>query len=272
MAAKGDHHGVPKQHYQPPPPDQVLASLKAKLSTCKPDFKGHLGPAAKNKTQQTVEREIAAERRKLAGEGPFRPFQRGKIVVALDGTKVGKVLPHHSNHDEQHGEQAASTRVELPPEHHNRNKYKQELDPATGKPVLSTVLTWTGDELPTNVNSQRRTGRRAFPEKMDITNPLETEDSTRFRVRATRQDVEDLTPRHRTTLIRQITLTNPKFTADTRVEHATKHWDPMTQLLAHAFVEPEKKVKKTPTPRAAEKNSVRLVALMRRSQSARAWR
>ena len=48
-------------------------------------------------------------------------------------------------------------------------------------------------------------------------------------------------------------------------------WDPMTQLMAHAFMEaPPPRAKKIPPP--MRKNNVRMVGIMRRTKSAHAWK
>ena len=118
----------------------------------------------------------------------------------------------------------------------------------------------------------KRTGRKAFEEKYISDLQRVAKEDKPTVTRATRSDVEDLTPRHRTALIRTLTLAHPKFTQQSVVQRSTECWDPMTQLLSHAYMEQPKKPQPKPRPVSA-RNSVRMVALMRQAQGKqqRAW-
>jgi hypothetical protein len=117
-----------------------------------------------------------------------------------------------------------------------RNAYRQVLDEKTKRPMINSVLQWEfGAPDPSVTDPDSRPGLRVSKRKFETSDDQQGDFFDAHNVRAVRQDLEALTPRHRTALVRQIAMANPKFTAETRVERREKVWDHMTQLIAHEF-------------------------------------
>lgn len=276
----------PKEHirFVPPPPAQALAELKNLIARAKPDFKGHLGPKLVVKKADDIKKEHDAKVKMLPDGERFRDFFHPRQPLAAEATKTTKVRPSSAQPRPSSADGPLSYRD---PRHPNYNIYKQQLDEKTGKPLLETVLHWDESREQEKISSGKllhdgkRTGRKAFAEKYDSNLQREAANPTTKISHATRQDVEDLTPRHRTALIRTLSFAHPKFTQSSVVHHSTTQWNEMSQLLRHAYADerpkPPRSASQTKTPRRSEsarvRNSVRMVALMREAQGRhqRAW-
>ena len=263
-----------RERVQGRPTKEILAGLKDLMKKVQPDFRGNLAAPVELKTAASVKAKITAEHKKWADETqPFKPA-KVKEHLSFAATRAGKRVasadgrPRTADEaDKENAERADSMRAIL------SNPYKQELDPATKRPVINGILSWGDEAAKAGAEGappcQRpRTALRIFPKKYESTAGADFFDASN--VRAVRQDLEALTPRHRTALIRQIVMANPKFTADTRLARPRQQWDPMSQLLSHAFAEPP-----PPKPRPtaeAKVPKVRILPLERRANSARPWR
>ena len=281
MAGRPQHERV-----QTRPTQVILADLKGLMKKVQPDFRGNVGPAVELKTAAGVKAAREAEHKRWAAgaaDGPFKPA-KVKEHLSLAATRPGKrcagadgTRPRTAGTDASEGDKENATvmREIL------TNPYKQELNPSTKKPLINDVMSWgagaagaDGEDgaAPAPPCARPRTSLKIFPQKFESSPGADFFDA--HNVRAVRQDLEALTPRHRTALIRQIVMANPKFTADTRLTRPRTQWDPMSQLLAHGFAEP-------PAPKArpaakAKAPQVKVMPLVRRANSAsadrqRAW-
>jgi hypothetical protein len=187
-------------------------------------FLGHIPAAVPIKTKDTIEADKKRRDAKLAGKTLFKAGANPKKPVLATATRCGK-----------HGFEPLKEEAAVPPTLHAvRNIYNQEIDEATKRPLIDSVLSWNfgrGDVQ----KADNHTGLRVYRRKFETSDDQHGDFFDAHNVRAVRQDLEALTPRHRTALVRQIVMANPKFTAETRIARRHEHWDPMTQLLAHAF-------------------------------------
>lgn len=264
----------PRTHFQPKKYKEVVKGLKALMDKVKPDFRGNLGPPVELKTATSIKQKIEAEHKKWAGDkafAPFKPKERaslqathvGKRTMSADGTRPlsqdGSLANKENRLAEDVERRASYMRGIL------GNPFKQELDSVTQKPLITQILSWGGGaEIQTKAPLERpKTALRIFPQKYETSEQAEFFDAAN--VRAVRQDLEALTPRHRTALIRQICMANPKFTKETRIQRSREHWDPMSQLLSHAFAVPPPPKPKPAIP--AKAAPVRVMPLMRKRAS-----
>lgn len=284
--------------------DEALKGLKKLLGRCQPDYRGNLGPKTEPKTQQTVTAALQAKQKQNVTLDTFRPYAKpkGAYWIAADATHTGKYHAPAKSAD------AAAEESEITKRHQEaladvtrplNNPYKQQLDKKSGRPLVATVLTWPQERDAAAARADvERPKLRIFSKKFETSEVAGKSSHNAFfdaaNVRAVSKDLEALTPRHRTALIRQICLNNPKFTAETKLDRPRHHWDPMTQLLAHAYAEPpepqatlsSRKARRshsaTPAngnpstveePGQARRNNIRMVALMRSTSAAkqRAW-
>ena len=238
--------------------EQLAGKLKWLINRARPDFKGNQPAFAQPKTLQSVVRAKKCEESKLAGESDFMPFWHGKVPLGYIATK-GSVI---RGKDEIRMIEPVEPVDENHPSH---NPYRQRLDPATQKPEVYTALTWQEKNLGNAVVT--RTGKKLFQEKCQPTSTLNPPEENKWRPQ--RKDIDGHAPLHQLQTLRKDALLHPKFTAESRLAHAEAHWDPMSQLLSHAFLEPPKRQ----VPKVAAKaNKIRMVDVMRRTSSAHAWR
>lgn len=234
--------------------DKTLSELKQLVARTKPDFRGHIPAPAPVKTRESVEKAQAAEKKQLAGAATFKAYASTKPK-----NQLGYTATHCSKATKD-----VPKRVDDGPQARPRQQPRQQMDERTNQPVMNSVMSWP-EERDGFVAEKTRPGLRIFTKKYET-----SDDQNSFfdasNVRAVRQDLEALTPRHRTALIRQISMANPKFTKDTRLERPREHWDPMSQLMSHAYAaEAQQRPRSRPASATARrKNNVRLVAVMRR--------
>lgn len=279
--------------------DMLIEKLKWLNGRAKPDFQGNLNPHPRNKTATSVQHQKQKENRLRTSPDEFKPFSRNHRVnypnnLRMDATKL---LLHRSDscgkEEEETMMRKKQQEVVLSSLHPNRNEYKQELDPNTGRPVVATLLHWHHEAHPTPETSYHF-GRRAFPEKSRSAKnilgqpPIHLAGTTtssdgcdEVYPRLVTQDLANASPGQKVEFLRAEMLLHPKFTAKTKLDHAGKYWDPMSQLLSHAFLGDaetknqtmkKEKEKKQEEEGHNRKNPIRMVALMRRNNSAKAWR
>ena len=245
--------------YIAPPIDQLLNKLDWLTGRSVTDFKGHAPrPERKLKLADVASLKEAAER-KMVG-GVFVPFTRGKNASKAD-------VPYHASRLGVVRREDNKENIRFAPQvdrnHPNHNNYKQRLDPTTGRPELATVLTYNEEWLPQAKTTGKRTVCR--PQSSDI---FGTSPAT-VGARPLNDHVAEVDANSRCAVLRDDLMRHPMFTKESKIAHATVHWDPMSQLLAHQYIEPPKK----DLPRAkSKKNPVRMTGLSRSMPPAtRAW-
>jgi hypothetical protein len=256
--------------------ERLAAKLKWLVNRAKPDFKGNQPAFVAPKTLKSVAQAKKQEEAKLAGEADFRPFSHGKVPLGFIATKpaIYKGSGTHLRQDQTEGERdgaaelvVVTERTQRDENHPNHNSYHQRLDPETHKPEMYSALTWQDINL--GNSTQHRSGKRLFHEKCGPTSTTTPPSEEVWRPQ--RKDVEGCSVQHRLQTIRKDALLHPKFTAQSRIAHAETHWDPMSQLLSHAFLVPPPRIERTalvPKP-----NKIRMVHIMRRTKSSpAAWK
>jgi len=220
----------------------IKAELEKLKARAKPDFRGHIPAPAPVKTRESVEAARKARAAMNVATDPFKPgaarSDKRADPVGFVATKLHKKLPATAASDgptPQHADPTAPPPGKPAPS--IRNAYRQVLDAQTQRPEINRILQWEyGAPDPTVRDPDCRPGLRISKRKFETSDDQQGDFFDAHNVRAVRQDLEALTPRHRTALVRQIAMANPKFTADTRLRRREKVWDPMTQLLAHEFM------------------------------------
>jgi hypothetical protein len=248
--------------------ERLSAKLKWLVNRAKPDFKGNQPAFVPPKTLQSVVRAKKVEESKLAGEADFLPFSHGKVPLGLIATKpaISKNSARLRQNTAERDEMVAEGEP-VDENHPNHNTYHQRLDPATRKPEMYSALTWQDTNL--GNPAVERTGKRLFQEKCGVTSTLSPPEQHKWRPQ--RKDIEGHAPQHQLQTLRKDAMMHPKFTAKSRLAHAETHWDPMSQLLAHAFLE---QPPRREGPKIVQKqNKIRMIHVMRRSSSTpAAWK
>ena len=240
--------------------DQLLNKLDWLKSRSVTDFKGHAPQPEKKLKMGDVIKAKEANERKLVG-GLFVPFTHNKNAaktnIPYHATRVGVIRKHE---DDKENLQRFTSQPD--PCHPTNNSYKQRLDPSTGRPEVSTVLNYNEEWIP----QPKREGKRHCGPRHQTSIFGSTSGPN---ARPLNDHVADLEAGARCSLLRDDLMRHPMFTKESKIAHATTHWDPMSQLLAHQFVEPPLKDR----PKAkAKRNPVRMAGLSRSVPPAhRAW-
>lgn len=251
--------------YAPPPTDQILSKLAWLQGRAQPDFKGHVPKAEPKLTVDSVRAKKNAEQKLRCGAGDFLPFQNAtnkNIRMRFDATKVNVLKK-----DKENAFPPQSPAPTHGSAHPNNNAYHQELDPTSGRPLMNTVLSYNEDQF---IPQPRPTGRRTFPDRNAGMSIFDRSSSASAAThRPIYEEVRESTPGQRLEVLRADLMRHPMFTATSKIAHTTTHWDPMTQLMAHQFSAPPPR-KERPTLQQ-KRNPVRMVEVMRRSNSAKPW-
>ena len=228
--------------------DKLIAKLDWLISRTKPDFKGNAAPFPKNKSLNSVKKAKTTESRLMAG-GDYMSA-KPDVPLSMHATRLGTV----------HREGPVLEQQDLPADP-CRNPYHQVLDRDTKRPEVMSILQWRGVTRP-----EKRTGKRqvAPPSSDNV-----EEDWAANGARPTAKDVDMATPLQRLQLLRQDALEHPMFTSQSRLGRAKEFWDPMSQMGPDAIRHPPVKEK---APVEIRRNAVRMVSIMRRTQSSPAWR
>lgn len=243
--------------------DQLLSKLAWLQGRSQPDFKGHVPAAEPRLTANMVRERREAEAKKRCSAEDFLPFQKSSnkyVNMRFDATKPSVRIASKDPIPE--------STSRLPASHPHNNIYRQELDPSTGRPAMNTVLSYNED---TFIPQPRPTGRRTFRDRGEGSDIFLRASSSGAKVhrRPDYNDIHEVGVGERLNVLRADLMRHPMFTAESKIAHSTTHWDPMTQLLHHQFMESPPR-KERPTLQQ-KKNPVRMVEVMRRSKSARPW-
>lgn len=228
--------------------DKLIAKLDWLISRTKPDFKGNAAPFPKNKTLSSVKKAKVNESRLRSGEEYMSA--KPDVPLSMHATRLGTV----------HRDSPVRYEQELPADP-CRNPYHQLLDRDTNRPEVMSILQWRGQS-----RDERRTGKRQVvpPSTENV-----EDDWAANGARPTAKDVDMATPLQRLQLLRQDALEHPMFTGQSRLSRAKEFWDPMSQMGPNAIRHPPTKEK---APVEIRRNAVRMVGIMRRTQSSPAWR
>lgn len=202
-----------------------LADLQRRART---DFRGHVPAPEPLKTKDMIEKAKKVRESQMVDPKPFKPgaarTDKKFDPLGFTATKPGKRVDSSRLQYEDHQQPPSPPRP-------SRNGYNQELDPDTQRPMMASVLAWKyGEQGSAPPAEQHKSGLKIFRQRYETSDDQQGDFFDAHNVRAVRQDLEALTPRHRTALIRQIAMANPKFTAETRARRRSEHWDPMSQV------------------------------------------
>jgi hypothetical protein len=245
---------------------EIKTRLDTLIKKTRPDFRGHIPAPVPLKTKDSVTQDKKAEASKLAGSRDFRPSMHVREPLGFAATHCAK----HGTTPQETAARPLKRTVSVD----TRNVYNQVLDEGTRRPLIDSVLSWNTGPQGVPVH---RPSLRIFRQKYETSDDQHGDFFDAHNVRAVRQDLEALTPRHRAALVRQIALANPKFTVETKLSRRKEHWDPMSQLLSHAYMPTTDDLTAghpRNAPRTTGRSGVRIVAAYRnRSASAshRPW-